>query len=170
MQTVTNTIDWPAWVQAGAAIIAAVGLIVNLVYQRRYTRSQIKIAERDYERYLNEAMPGLEFVLKWDNLLESGTISYKIVKNPIYELNITNSQPKYVKFTAQPSISNSKIPKTQAVGNSLQFGFLLLKENIEDFMKNEGKVFVLNMTYNDRNGINYFQNVNVYLTEGTIHR
>ena len=169
IQAVKNAIDWPAWVQATAAVIAAVGLVFNLIYQRRYTRAQIKIAERDYERYLDETMPGLEFTLKYDRLTESGTVGYKIVKNPIYELNIQNAQPKYIKLLGQKSTSSSKIPNTQAVGNSLEFSFLLLKENLEEFSEKEGKVFILNMSFSDKTGVKYQQNVNIYLNEGAIH-
>jgi hypothetical protein len=37
-----QSVDWPAIVQAGAAVFAALGLIWNLNLQRKYTRAQIK--------------------------------------------------------------------------------------------------------------------------------
>lgn len=107
-------IDWPAWIQAGASVFAAIGLIWTLLLQKRSTdaqlvatndqlkisKSQLEVAERDQRRFLYEIMPEIKLNYVYNEESQTGTITYSSTKNNAYRLCIENRSSNVVEITS----------------------------------------------------------------------
>lgn len=53
-------IDWPAWIQAIASVITAVGLVITIYLQQRYTQHTLDMLMLERERDKRSLMPSFE--------------------------------------------------------------------------------------------------------------
>ncbi|MDB5133714.1 MAG: hypothetical protein JWP37_317 [Mucilaginibacter sp.] len=101
-------IDWPAWIQAGSSVFAAIGLVWTLMLQRRSTdaqivatntqndlavqqlkeiRAQIEMSKTDHQRFLKEIRPVIKCSVEETNDLE-GKVKMVVTANPVYDFFI----------------------------------------------------------------------------------
>jgi hypothetical protein len=162
-----NAVDWPSWIQAGAAIFAAIGLVWTLILQRKSTtaqiiavntqnelakeqlkeiKAQIEISKRDHQRYLREIKPAINCEIERSNSFE-GRVKITIERNPIYDFIILynrNSKEFIFNGVAQEAPFFN-------VGTTSYFNYIKMKTN--------GEVHTINFTlnYKDEIGTEYVQ-------------
>ncbi|WP_374949614.1 hypothetical protein [Mucilaginibacter sp.] len=175
--TQSDSIDWPAWIQAGAAVFAALGLFWTLRLQSKATRlqaiatdaqvefskeqsainkAQLDALSRDYARFLKEIQPELYFEVGRELNPKYGWIRYTVRKNPAYSLLIEHRERVKYSFNGlanKPYDANIDIhPIFNFIGEFTE----------EELLANENDDSIyLKATFKDFMGNAYFQHITV---------
>jgi hypothetical protein len=174
LQFQDDLIDWPAWIQASAAVFAAIGLMITLFLQWKSTNIQIiafdeqtKVnqailegSQRDYERYLYEIMPKLEFKANVD--YNENTIVFKVIshEHPAYEFSVElNSSVAFI----SKDIKERKIILGKET--SLPFTVWVKNEVLHKSLDEYGHLHIIfHFWFSDRLGNKYLQTANFIYT------
>lgn len=156
------------WIQSVGVFFAVIGLVINFIYQRRTTNAQLKatlnqiaMAKRDFERYLMEITPRLEF--KNVNIeTPEAFISIKILNQPLIDLQVYNLSNDLI------GISDALFkPHTYPSGGNAGIGYTI-KHQI-DIFDEYGFTYQVMIYYKDIMGNSYSQKLTLYSNSESIN-
>lgn len=156
------------WIQSMGVLFAVVGLIINFIYQRkatnaqlRATKDQIALSKRDFERFLIEVAPNLEF--KNVNIETSDAfISISISNQPVIDFQAYNLSEDLI------AIDNFMYkPRTFPRGGVIAIGYGI-KHQI-DIFDEYGFTYEIMIYYKDIMGNSYSQKLTAYSSSATVN-
>jgi len=148
-------IDWekvPDWIQAIGSVIAAVGLVITLLLQRKTLKEQQIITRLEQKKFLDSRLPILDLsnvIYAKSNQNREVTFDITIKENYLQNLKITHNFPNDHTITIPHYISDVILPKDYGFHFGISFAlpdvFIEIEEytghaiifNFEDSMGNK---------------------------------
>jgi hypothetical protein len=170
-------IEWPAWIQAGASVFAAIGLVWTLILQRKATEAQIKavelqsltnaeqakvneaqikVSDRDYRRFIYELQPIVKATIDWFLDDDIGKITFKVEKNHVKSFHFEVFTDYFV-FDKSLIDNTAEIVEGTGIIILFEKKSTLKKEDL-DFWINKAD-FYLTLFYEDVVGTKYQQSI-----------
>ncbi len=142
MNRIICCISWenfPEWLQAFGTVIAAVGLIIAFIQQRKTLKEQRIITSLERARFLNNYLPILELNdVSYQKFTKSRILSFSIIirENYLQKLEITDNFPNSFKLEKPYIISDIILPKEFRMDFKLSFKLPEVIVEIEEYTGN----------------------------------
>jgi hypothetical protein len=149
------------WIQSVGVVIAAIGLIINFVYQRKSTNAQIKatlsqvaLAKRDFQRYLIEITP--QFVFKSVNIETVDVfVSIEVINQSVIDFYAENLSPELIAV-------NEWVGRPKAIPVGGNIGISYQPKHEFDIFDEYGFTYEFELHYKDIIGNSYSQKITAY--------
>lgn len=135
-------INWdktPDWIQAIAAVIAAIGLVITLLLQRKTLKEQQIITQLEQKKFLDSYLPILELsninYTKNDQTRDT-TFDITIKENYLQNLKITHNFPAAFRVDIPYYISDVILPKEYLFHFNIHFVLSPVFIEIEEYTGN----------------------------------
>ena len=154
------SIDWgsfPDWVQAIAAVFAAVGLIVTLKLQREALVEQQKITKLELEAFINGYTPVFELSnIMYGRVGREASVTFDLIitKNALSELSIAHNFPDNMEYVEPYYVKDVILPDGYTLNNTIKF---TLEPVIVEMTEYSGNT--ITFTFNDTLGNKYEQHL-----------
>lgn len=129
----------PDWIQAIGAVIAAIGLVITLLLQRRTLKEQQIITQLEQKKFLDSYLPILELsnisYTKSDQTRDT-TFDITIKQNYLRNLRITHNFPTDFRVDIPYYISDVILPKEYVFHFNIHFVLSPVFIEIEEYTGN----------------------------------